>query len=81
MRNKLQHENNAPYPEQIPDFFIRSCCKPKGIVYDPFGGSGTTLAAAIKVGRRFMGSDVRPSQIKLMRRRVRQAQLDKGFGL
>jgi hypothetical protein len=77
----IAHDNEAPFPEKLASFFVRSFCPPGGVVYDPFGGSGTTLACAIKTGRRFLASDLRPSQIKLMQRRVRQARLGKGFGL
>jgi hypothetical protein len=44
-----------------------------------FGGSGTTLASAIKHGRRFLGVDLRPSQIELCKRRVKQATLERGL--
>jgi len=79
--SNISHDNEAPYPAQIPNFFIRSCCKPKGVVYDPFGGSGTTGAEAIKLGRSFIMSDIRPSQIELMKRRVKQARKQRGLGL
>lgn len=48
-------------------------CPPGGTVLDCFGGSGTTLAAAIKAGRRCISIDVRESQCELMRRRVKEA--------
>lgn len=79
--SNISHENDAPYPEKIPDFLIRSCCPPGGIVFDPFMGSGTTIAVAIKTGRKFIGCDLRESQVKLTKRRINQAQLTKGFGL
>lgn len=76
----IAHEGDAPFPERLPNFFIRSFVPPGGTVYDPFGGTGTTLAAAIKCGRRFISCDIRESQIKLMQRRVRQAELNTGWG-
>lgn len=36
-----------------------------GIVYDPFSGRGTTGAVAVRVGRQFVGTDVRQSQVEL----------------
>jgi DNA modification methylase len=59
----------------------KSFCPPNGIVCDPFVGTATTLDASIKLGRRFIGIDLRPSQIELCRRRIRQAELTKGFCL
>ena len=66
------HENEAPCPEKLAEFFIRSFCPPGGTVLDPFCGSGTTLAVAAKHGRKSIGIDVRQSQIDLSRRRLKE---------
>lgn len=66
----LAHENEAPFPEKLAEFFVRSFCPPGGIVCDPFAGSGTTAAVSIRHGRRFVGCDVRESQVELTQRRV-----------
>lgn len=58
-------KNEAPFPEWLPDFFVRSFCPPGGIVLDPFSGSGTTVAAAVRAGRRGVGIDARESQVRL----------------
>lgn len=71
--SKLAHENEAPFPEKLAEFFIKSFCPPGGTVLDPFGGSGTTIAAAIKSGRNAIGMDIRESQIELMERRIEEA--------
>lgn len=73
MGSKLAHENEAPFPESLAEFFIRSFCPPGGVVLDIFGGSGTTMAAAIKSGRRSISVDVRESQGELMKRRRDEA--------
>lgn len=74
MGSKLAHENEAPFPESLPEFFIKSCCPPGGIVLDPFGGSGTTLAAAVMNGRIAHCIDIRESQADLMHRRYVEAK-------
>lgn len=79
--HEMSHEGEAPFPEKLPMFFIRSFCPPGGVVLDPFCGSGTTLGEAVKCGRRFVGCDLRPSQVKLSERRVKVAQEEQGFGL
>lgn len=66
----LAHENEAPFPEGLPDFFIKCFCPPGGTVLDPFCGSGTTIAVARKLGRRGIGIDIRESQVELARQRV-----------
>lgn len=72
--SQLAHENEAPYPEQLAEFFVRSFCPPGGTVLDPFGGSGTTAAVALKHGRRSISIDVRESQVELMGKRIEEAR-------
>lgn len=64
------HKNEAPFPEALAEFFIRSFCPPGGRVLDPFCGSGTTLAVADRLGRESVGVDIRQSQIDLSRARL-----------
>jgi hypothetical protein len=70
MGHKLAHENEAPFPVALAEFFIKSFCPLGGIVLDPFSGSGTTVHAAIKNGRRGIGLDLRWSQCELGQRRM-----------
>lgn len=70
MGDPLCHENEAPFPEALAEFFIRSFCPPQGIVYDPFCGSGTTAAVAVKCGRNAVTTDIRQSQVDLAKRRI-----------
>ena len=42
-------------PEALPAWFIRTYTEPGDIVFDPTCGSGSTLLAAIDLGRRFVG--------------------------
>ena len=74
MGDELCHQNEAPFPESLAEFFIRSFCPPNGTVLDPFSGSGTTIAVAARCGRNGIGVDIRESQIALGRRRVSQIQ-------
>jgi len=73
MGSKLAHDNEAPFPESLADRFIRSFCPPGGIVLDPFAGSGTVAAVAIKTGRKYFCIDTRQSQIELIKRRIAEA--------
>jgi hypothetical protein len=70
MGHDLAHENEAPFPVALAAFFVKSFCPPGGVVCDPFSGSGTTCHAAVEVGRRFVGCDVRQSQVDLAARRM-----------
>ena len=69
--SSIAHENEAPFPLDLPAFFVKSFCPPDGIVCDPFSGSGTTCHAAFENNRRFIGCDIRASQVQLCERRMR----------
>jgi len=45
-------------PERLLERIIRACSRPGELVLDPFGGSGTTLVVAKKLGRRFLGFEL-----------------------
>lgn len=68
--DEFASQNEAPFPEDLAAFFVRSFCPPDGICIDPFAGSGTTGAVSIRWGRRFLGCDVRQSQVELSTRRL-----------
>jgi site-specific DNA-methyltransferase (adenine-specific)/site-specific DNA-methyltransferase (cytosine-N4-specific) len=44
--------HSAPFPIELPTFFIKLFSKLGDVVLDPFGGSGTTALAVEKLGRR-----------------------------
>jgi len=57
-------------PEQVLGRIIRACSNPADIVLDPFGGSGTTLAVAKKLGRRFLGFELSPDYAAAIQARL-----------
>lgn len=75
MGDRLCHVNEAPYPEKLAEFFVRSLCPVGGMVLDPFSGSGTTKKVAEVHGRRCIGSDIRMSQCELTKTRTAQQML------
>ncbi len=78
MGSKLAHENEAPFPESLAEFFVKSFCPPGGIVMDIFSGSGTTAAVADNNGRRYIAVDVRQSQVDLSGKRVKEMKKGQG---
>lgn len=72
--------NEAPFPEQLAEFFLRSFCPPGGTVLDPFCGSGTTAAVAKRLGRNSISFDVRESQCELAERRLAEVEQGKQKG-
>jgi len=73
------NESEAPFPLKLPMFFVKSFAPPDGIVCDPFSGSGTTCQAAFESNRRFIGCDLRDSQVDLCRRRMATVTPDLAF--
>jgi hypothetical protein len=53
---------------------IRRFSEPGDRVVDPFLGSGTTAAAAVKLGRRFIGCDINPGAVAIAQERLRVLQ-------
>lgn len=70
----LAHENAAPFPEKLVEPFILALSNPGDTVLDPFCGSGTTLAVALRLGRDSIGIDNRPCQGSLSGRRIAEAR-------
>ena len=65
------------YPTQKPqallERIIEASSNPGGIVLDPFCGCGTTIHAAQKTGRQWIGIDVTYLAINLIKRRLKDA--------
>ncbi len=61
-------------PEQLLGRIIRACSHRGEIVLDPFAGSGTTLAVAKKLDRRYIGCELSPEYTRLIRVRLRRIQ-------
>lgn len=70
MGHPLATENEAPFPEFLAEFFIRSFCQEGKTVLDCFCGSGTTLAVAKKFNRGAIGIELRESQLELSKQRL-----------
>jgi len=70
-------------PEALVERIIRASTQPGELVFDCFMGSGTTQAAAMKLGRRFIGADINLGAIQTTTKRLlgladtlRQQRLD-----
>jgi DNA modification methylase len=48
----------AAFPVGLPSWCIQVYSDPGALVYDPYTGSGTTGLAAVRLGRRFIGSEI-----------------------
>jgi hypothetical protein len=48
----------ARWPYKLAEDIVRCFCPPDGLAVDPFVGAGTSAAAALEHGRRFLGGDL-----------------------
>jgi site-specific DNA-methyltransferase (adenine-specific) len=65
---RVQHP--APFPVELPARLIRLHTYVGDLVLDPFMGSGSTLVAAARTGRRYAGYDTDPAYVDIARARV-----------
>lgn len=74
--NTPLRKETTGYPTQKPlsllDRIVRASSRKGGVVIDPFCGSGTTLVAAHRLGRRFVGCDVGKMAIETAAERLEQ---------
>ena len=72
-----QAQERLGYPTQKPlalmERIIRLVTKPGDVVLDPFCGCGTTIHAAQKLGRAWIGIDITHLAISLIERRLKDA--------
>jgi site-specific DNA-methyltransferase (adenine-specific) len=59
-------------PEAVLERIIKVSSNPGDLVLDPFGGSGTTLAAAKKLGRNFVGTELSSDYARQIRQRLQK---------
>ncbi|HWG45715.1 MAG TPA: site-specific DNA-methyltransferase [Gemmataceae bacterium] len=57
-------------PEAVLERIIRVSSNPGDVVLDPFAGSGTTLAAAKRLGRRYLGIELSEDYAERVRQRL-----------
>jgi site-specific DNA-methyltransferase (adenine-specific)/site-specific DNA-methyltransferase (cytosine-N4-specific) len=62
--------HSAAFPESLPNWFIRLFTKEGDLVLDPFAGSGTTLIAAMKLGRKSIGIEILPEYAEIIMDRI-----------
>lgn len=67
--------HSAVFPIGLPEFFIKLFTQAGAVVLDPFMGSGTTGAAAMGLGRSFIGIDSDEASFAAARDRLAQLGL------
>jgi len=62
----------APFPVELPLRLIELYTYRGDLVLDPFMGSGTTAAAAVRTGRHYVGYDTESEYVRIAEKRVRE---------
>ena len=65
-----QGDHSAPFPRALVEFFVKAFTDSGDIAFDPFMGSGTTMAAAHVLGRRGYGIEISPAYCDVILRRM-----------
>jgi len=70
---RIERQHPCPRPLDAVREIVDNFALPGGIVLDPFMGSGTTGAACVQTGRRFVGIDISPEYCAIAQRRIQEA--------
>jgi DNA modification methylase len=65
----------AVFPIELLEIPIKSTCPEKGILLDPFVGTGSAVVAALKLGRRGIGIDISKKYVKIAIDRIKKVQI------
>jgi DNA modification methylase len=68
----LRELHSCPKPVGLYEELINSLCEPKSYVFEPFCGSGTTLIASEKTGRKCFGMEMSPRYCDVIVKRWEQ---------
>jgi site-specific DNA-methyltransferase (adenine-specific)/site-specific DNA-methyltransferase (cytosine-N4-specific) len=71
-----QGSHSAPFPRALVEFFIKAFTDAGDVVFDPFMGSGTTMAAAHVLGRTGYGCEISPAYCDVIVRRMMSLGVD-----
>lgn len=68
--NRERTGHPCQMPESILERIIRAASNVGDLVFDPFAGSGTTLAVAKRLGRRWLGCEISPAYAAAATQRI-----------
>jgi DNA modification methylase len=71
--------HNFVFPEWLPNYFIKHFSKPCDLIYDCFGGAGTTGLMAFLNGRKCILSENKIEYCELSKKRLSEHILPQGL--
>lgn len=75
----LARKHPCPRPRDQIKYVVEQWVKPKGIILDPFIGSGTTGVVAVETGRSFIGMEKDPAYYDIAKQRINETYKDLGL--
>ncbi|MEM3075051.1 MAG: DNA methyltransferase [Candidatus Pacearchaeota archaeon] len=75
--NEKRYEHPTQKPIKLMKRLIEKFTKEGDLIIDPYCGSGSTLVACKKLGRDFIGCDIKQEYVDLANRRLEETKLDK----
>jgi len=76
-KDKIAFQHPAIFPEKLAEDHILSWSNEGDIILDPMAGSGTTLKMAKKNNRNYVGIEIAPEYIEIIKNRLTPASQDK----
>ena len=73
--SNYQGAHFAVFPTKLPELCIKAGTKEGDVVLDPFMGSGTTAYVAQKLSRKWIGIELNPEYVKIIKERTAQQSL------
>ena len=73
--SNYQGAHFAVFPTKLPELCIKASTKQGDTVLDPFMGSGTTAYVAQRLGRKWVGVEINPEYIEIIKKRTAQSEL------
>ena len=73
--SNYQGAHFAVFPTKLPELCIKAGTKKGDVVLDPFMGSGTTAYVAQELSRKWIGIELNPEYVKIIKERTAQQSL------
>jgi adenine-specific DNA-methyltransferase len=68
--SKERTTHPAQFPEEVIERIIKACSNEGDLIFDPFLGSGTTAAVALRLNRRVVGFEIRKDYCDIAKERI-----------
>ena len=72
VESRIHRGYPAEKPVRVSEVLINQSTQPGDVVADPFMGSGSIGVAAVKNGRRFIGTDLNPGAVRIASDRLKE---------